>query len=182
MYRIEKKKEQIRTDKSHFLNGNMHCYFFANIEASLNVKDTMIADHRGIKLSCKETRVDPEKLNEKFPFRTLKKLQNKELGLELNYSIAKKLGTRNVLYLSSDLYFSFTDLTREKNEELDRHLPLQQFKKRTNKNFKQVQKPWFNYQIKNLSLEKPEAYQRLKNKQFAGNREEYNKLRIKFKI
>ena len=80
--------------------------FFANFEVSVNVKDTMISDHRGVELSCKETRVDPEKSKEKFLFRPLKKLQNKELRLDLNYSIAKKLGTRSKLYLSSDLDFS----------------------------------------------------------------------------
>ena len=63
------------------------------------------------------------------------------------------------------------------NEELDRHVPLQQFKKHTNEKFKQVQKPWLNNQIKNLSLKKLEAYQRLKNEQSAENREKYNKLR-----
>ena len=128
-------------------------------------------------MSCKETRVDPEKSNEKFFSRPLKKLQNKELRLDLIYSFAKKLGTRSKLYLSSDLDFSFTDLMRVIDEELDRHVPLQQFKKHTNKKFKQVQKPWLNNQIKNLSLKKLEAYQRLNNEQSAENREEYNKLR-----
>ena len=46
--------------------------FFANFEASVNLKDTMISDHRGVELSCKETRVDPEKSKEKFLFRPLK--------------------------------------------------------------------------------------------------------------
>ena len=155
--------------------------FFANFEASVNVKDTMISDHRGVELSCKKTRVDPEKSKEKLLFRPLKKLQNKELRLDLNYSIAKKLGTRSKLYLSSDLDFSFTDLMRVINEELDRHVPLQQFKKHTNEKFKQVQKPWLNNQIKNLSLKKLEAYQRLKNEQSAENREKYNKLRNRLK-
>ena len=62
------------------------------------------------------------------------------------------------------------------NEELDRHVPLQKIKKHTNEKFKEVQKPWLNNQIKNLSLEKLEAYQRLKNEQSAENREKYNKL------
>ena len=66
---------------------------------------------------------------------------------------------------------------RVTNEELDRHVPLQQFKKHTNEKFKQVQKPWLNNQIKNLGLKKLEAYQRLKNEQSAENREKYNKLR-----
>ena len=35
--------------------------FFVSFEASINVKDTMISDHRGVELSCKETMVDPEK-------------------------------------------------------------------------------------------------------------------------
>ena len=143
--------------------------FFANFEASVNVRNTMISDHRGVELSCRETRIDPEKPNEKSLYRPLKKLQNKDLRLDLNYSIAKKLGTRNKLYLSSDLDFSFTDLTRVINEELDRHVPLQQFKNHTNENFKQVQKPWLNTQIKNLGLKKLEAYQRLKNEQCAKN-------------
>ena len=82
----------------------------------------MISDHRGVELSCKETRVDPEKSKEKFLLRPLKKLQNKELRLDLNYSIAKKLGTRSKLYLSSDLDFSFTDIMRVINEELDPRL------------------------------------------------------------
>ena len=93
----------------------------------------------------------------------------------------KKLGTRSKLYLSSDLDFSFTDLKRVINEELDSHVPLQQFKKHTNEKFKQVQKPWLNNQIKNLSLKKLEAYQRLKNEQSAENREKYNKLRNRLK-
>ena len=63
------------------------------------------------------------------------------------------------------------------NEELDCHVPLHQFKKHTNEKIKQVQKPWLNNQIKNLSLEKLEAYQRLKNEQSAENREKYNNLR-----
>ena len=33
--------------------------FFANFEASVNVRDTMISDHRGVELSCRETRIDP---------------------------------------------------------------------------------------------------------------------------
>ena len=63
------------------------------------------------------------------------------------------------------------------NEELVRHVPLQQFKKHINEKFQQVQKPWLNNQIKNLSLKKLEAYQRLKNEQSAENREKYNMLR-----
>ena len=93
----------------------------------------------------------------------------------------KKLGTKSKLYLSSDLDFSFTDLLRVMNEELDRHVPLQQFKKHANEKFKQVQKPWLNNQIKNLSLKKLEAYQILKNEQSAENREKYNKLRNRLK-
>ena len=68
------------------------------------------------------------------------------------------------------------------NEELDHHVPLQQFQKQTNKKFKQVQKPWLNNLIKNLSLEKPEAYQRLKNDKSAENKEKYNNLRNHLKI
>ena len=67
------------------------------------------------------------------------------------------------------------------NEELARHVPLQQFKTHTNEKFKQVEKPWLNNQIKNLSLKKLEAYQRLKNEQSAENREKYNKLRNRLK-
>ena len=63
------------------------------------------------------------------------------------------------------------------NEELDRHVPLQEFVKRTNEKSKQVQKLWFDNQNKNLSLKKLEAYQRLKNKQSAENREKFNMLR-----
>ena len=91
------------------------------------------------------------------------------------------MGTRNKLYLSSDLDFSFTDLTRMINEELDCHVPLQQFKRHANEKFKQVQKPWLNFQIKNLSLKKFEAYQRLKNEQSAKKRKKYYNLRNSLK-
>ena len=49
--------------------------------------------------------------------------------------------------MSSDLDFSFTDLTKVINEELDHHVPLQQFNKRTNEKIKQVQKLWLNYLV-----------------------------------
>ena len=64
----------------------------------------------------------------------------------------KKLGARNKLYPYSDLGFSLTDLTRVINEELGHQVPLQHFKKHTNKAIKQVRKPWLNNLIKNLSL------------------------------
>ena len=85
----------------------------------------MIFGHKGVELSCKETRIYPEKSNKMSHVRLLKKLQIKEFRLDFIYSIAKELGTRNKLYLPSDLDFSFTDLTRVINEQLDRHILLQ---------------------------------------------------------
>ena len=63
--------------------------FFANFEASVNVKDTMISDRKGVKMSCKETRVEPEKTDERSLIRPVQKFQNKELRLDVNYIIAK---------------------------------------------------------------------------------------------
>ena len=67
------------------------------------------------------------------------------------------------------------------NEELDFHVPLQELKKRTNEKTKQVHKSWLDNQIKNHSLERLEALQKLKNQQFAKKRENYNKLRRRLK-
>ena len=41
---------------------------FANFEAAVNLKDTMISDHRGVELSCKETRVCPGKIKGNISF------------------------------------------------------------------------------------------------------------------
>ena len=93
----------------------------------------MISDHKGVELSWEETKFDPEKSKNSFLGPWL------ELSLDLNYSIAKKVGTINKLYLFSDLGFRFTVLTRMINEELDLFVSLQQFKKPTNEKFQQVQ-------------------------------------------
>ena len=72
--------------------------FFANFEASVNMRDTMIFDHRGVELSCRKRRIDLEKPNEKSLYKPLRKLQNKDLRLDLNCRIAKNW-EREIYYI-----------------------------------------------------------------------------------
>ena len=67
----------------------------------------MISEHKRLEFSCKKTTVHPAKQDKKFHFRLLRKLQYKELRLDLKYRISKKTGNEKKLFFVSRIRFQF---------------------------------------------------------------------------